>query len=552
MSQTLDVVTIQLLRNRVASLIEEMHYHLYRSGYSTVIRETRDFSCAVTDARGRIAVAPDLIIHCTIYRSLIEKILEVHGPQDLQAGDVFLCNHPYEGGLAHVSDMAVIAPVLHDNLLVGFIGSIAHKPDVGGAVPGSVSGQATEIFQEGLLLPPVRLYRAGVRNDDLHRVIGANSRWPRLLLGDLDGQVGVVRMGTERVARLCQEFGAATFAGSMEAVLAASEKEFRAAIATLPEGSYVAEGFLDSDGVRQNQPVRFQARVSHAAGRLCFDFSGSDPQTIGPVSLRPPLVEACCFHALIGLLNPELRFTDGARSMIDIVTPVGSVVHAVAPAPASSYMGACQKLIDVILEAMGPFKPERAVANAGGSGGAIGFAWQDEKYRQRGNQYEILGSAYGASAVADGCSGVTVHLSNIHGAPIEIIESEYPCRIERFELIPDSGGAGRFRGGLGVRRRYRVLSAVTLIYRGDRSKIAPKGLQGGMNGAPSRLMLHPGTPQEQQLPSSCRVVLEAGTVVDICAAGGGGYGPAADREPGLVQDDIRQGYVSVDQAPGPR
>lgn len=548
MDATPDVVTVQLLRNRVASLIEEMHYHLYRSGYSTIIRESRDFSCAVTDHLGRIAVAPGLIIHCTIYRSLIAKILEIHGAPGIQPGDVFVCNHPYEGGLAHASDMAVIAPVFSDERLVGFVGSIAHKPDIGGSVPGSVSGQSTELFQEGLLLPPVRLYLSGTPNEDLARVIRANTRWPRLLMGDLDGQVGVVRMGAERIANLCREFGVDIFTSAMDTVLSASEREFRAAIAGLPEETHEAEGFLDGDGVRPNQPVRFHARVTHANGRLRFDLSGSDPQTTGPVSLRPPLVEACCFHALIGLLNPDLRFTDGARAIIEVIAPEGSVVNAISPAPASSYIGACQKLIDVLLEAMGPFKPERAVANAGGSGGAIGMSWHEQKYRERGNQYEILGSAYGASASTDGCSGVTVHLSNLHAAPIEIIESEYPCRIERFELLSGSGGSGRFRGGLGVRRRYRVLSPVTLIYRGDRAKVAPKGLRGGGNGAPSRLILDPGTPREKQLPSSCRMELEADSVVDICAAGGGGYGPPSERDPESIKSDVINGYVLPAQA----
>lgn len=548
MKGSLDGVTVQLLRNRVASLIEELHYHLYRSGYSTIIRESRDFSCAVTDRMGRIAVAPALIVHATIYRSLIEKILELHATDGIRAGDVFVCNHPYEGGVAHVSDMAVIAPIFSDQALIGFVGSIAHKPDVGGSVPGSVSGQATELFQEGLLLPPVKLYQSGSRNEDMARLLRANCRWPSLLMGDLEGQVGVVTMGAERIAKLCQEFGASVFAASMEAVLKASEREFRTALAALPEQTHEAEGFLDSDGVRLNRPVRFHARVTHANGRLRFDLSGCDPQTTGPVNLRPPLIEACCFHALIGLLNPDLRFTDGARAVVELIAPKGSVVNALPPAPVSSYMMACQKLIDVLLEAMNPFKPERAVANAGGSGGAISLAWRDQKHRERGNQYEILGSAYGASAAGDGCSGITVHLSNIHAASIEIIESEYPCRIERFELIADSGGGGKFRGGLGVRRRYRMLAPVTMIYRGDRAKNAPKGIEGGCNGAPSRLLLHPGTDREEQLPSSCRMELEAGSVVDICAAGGGGFGLPGEREPQRMKSDLEEGYVTPEGA----
>ncbi len=175
-----DVVTVQLLRNRVASLIEEMQYHLYRSGYSTIIRESRDFSCAITDRAGRIAVAPELVVHCTIYRSLVENILAIHGDGGIASGDVFISNHPYEGGIAHVSDVAVVTPIFSDGELIGFVGSIAHKPDVGGSVPGSVSGQSTELFQEGLLLPAVKLYQGGVRNEDMARLLRANCRWPEL------------------------------------------------------------------------------------------------------------------------------------------------------------------------------------------------------------------------------------------------------------------------------------------------------------------------------------------------------------------------------------
>lgn len=545
---SMDVITIQLLRNRVASLIDEMQYHLYRSGYSTIIRESRDFSCAVTDRQGRIVVAPELIIHCTIYRSLVGKVLEQYGEQGLQAGDLFVCNHPYEGGIAHVSDMAVLAPIFHGGTLVGFTGSIAHKPDIGGSVPGSVSGQATELFQEGLLLPPVRLYQAGQRNEDMFRVVAANTRWPALLMGDLQGQIGVITAGVQRVQSLCEEFGADVYTQAMQAILDASAQEFRRALAQLPAGVHEAEGFMDSDGVRTEQRVRFNARVEHTGGRLVVDLSKSDPQTVGPVNLRLPQVEACCFHALIGLMDPTMQYSDGAREILEIKAPAGLVVNSIAPAPASSYMGACQKLIDVLIEAMGQFKPERALAHSGGSGGAIGFAWQDEKYRRRGNQFEIMGSAYGASASNDGCSGVTVHLSNIHAAPIEIIESEYPCRIERYELIPGSGGAGRFRGGLAIRRRYRVLSPVTIIYRGDRSKVAPKGLQGGADGAPSRLLLAPGTAQERQLPSACRAQLEADSVLELCSAGGGGFGPIAERDRERLQSDLANGYILADDA----
>ena len=543
MAKSDDNVTAQLLRNRIASLMEEMHYHFFRSGYSTIVRESRDFSCVITDSSGRIPVAPPMILHAPVYFHLISHILEVY-KNAITDGDIILCNHPYEGNLPHASDFAVVAPIFHQGALVGFAGSIAHKADIGGTVPGSTYGQATEMFQEGMLLPPVKLYRAGRRDEDMARLISANSRQPRLLLGDLDGQVGVLMLARQRVAELCDRFGRDVFIASLESTIAASAREFRRALAELPDGSHEAEGFLDSDGVDRERPVRLHARATIAHGELTIDLSGCDPQTVGPVNLRRALIESCCFYAIIGLIDPNLRYSDGARDMVRIVTQPGTVVDARPPAAASTYITASMKLMDVLLAALGPFKPERAIAHSGGTGGAMTLAWHDKA--GRANQFEIFGSSYGGTASGDGLSGVTVHLSNIRGAPIEIIESEFPCLLRRFELIPDSGGAGKFRGGLSFRREYEVLAPATLVYRCDRAKFAPRGLDGGHDGAKSRLTLHPGTPQAEIMPSSIRLELAAGDTFEIRAAAGGGFGSPAQREVAAIRDDVENGYVSAE------
>jgi N-methylhydantoinase B len=542
-AEPVDNVTVQLLRNRVASLMEEMHYHFFRSGYSTIVRESRDFSCVITDRNGRIPVAPPMILHAPVYFHLINRILQVYDGT-LEDGDVVLCNHPYEGNLPHASDFAVVAPIFHADELVAFAGSIAHKPDIGGVVPGSTYGQATEMFQEGMLLPPVKLYSAGRRDDDLLRLIGANSRQPRLLLGDLDGQVGVLQLARERVAGLCAGFGASVFAAAIESTIAASAREFRHALSGLPDGTHEAESFLDSDGVDRDRPVRLHVRATVQRGELTIDLTGCDPQCKGPVNLRRALIESCCFYAIIGLIDPILRYSDGAREVVRIVTKPGSVVDARPPAAASTYITSSMKLMDVLLAALGPFKPERAIAHSGGTGGAMTLAWHGEP--RRANQYEIFGSSYGAAANGDGLSGVTVHLSNIRGTPVEILESEFPCRLRRFELIPDSGGAGRHRGGMSFRREYEVLAPATLIYRCDRAKFAPQGLSGGCEGAKSRLTLHPGTDRAQIMPSSCRVELVPGDTFEIRAAAGGGFGPPQERDSAALREDIENGYVSIE------
>ena len=538
-----DSITIQILRNRIASLMDEMHYHFYRSGYSTIVRESRDYSCVILDNKGRLLVAPPMFFHGCIYPHFVARVVELYGADGFEDGDVFLSNHPYEAGLPHVPDMGVVAPVIHDGELVGFSGVIAHKADVGGTVPGSTYGQATELFHEGLLLPPVKIHSAGVPNRDMERLIAANSRQARLVLGDLGSQVGVACMGRDRMKTLSERYGAAGMCDALSAMIEASAAEFRAAVARLPEGSHEGEGFLDSDGVNRDDPVRLHVRVTIKDGVVEFDFSGSADQCRGPVNLRPSLIEGCCFHALLGLLDPALRYSDAAHDVVRIVTPPRSVVNAEQPAPVSSYMQACQKLIDVVLEGLGPFRPERAIANSGGSGGAMTIAWRRPERLARGNQYEIFGSAYGAANGQDGTSGTTVHLTNILITPIEIIETEFPCRVTRFELIPGSGGAGEFRGGLSFRRQYELLEPATVIYRGDRAKFPPKGMAGGEPGAPSRFLVNPGTPGETAMPSQCRVELETGEGFCVEAAGGGGYGDVARRNPNALERDLREGYA---------
>ncbi len=288
----MDPITIQILRNKIASLVDEMHYHFYRSGYSTIIRESRDFSCVILDATGRLIVAPPMFFHAPVYRHLVGRILEVHGAE-IAAGDVFVSNHPYEGGLPHVSDMAFVAPVFAGGRIVAFAGSIAHKADVGGAVAGSTSANATELFHEGLLIPPIRIVAAGRALPNVERIILNNSRQPALVRGDMQAQIAVTQMGAARVAELCGRFGAATVTGAFAAILGGAAQELRAAIARLPPGEASAEGLLDSDGVTVDKPIKLAVKITIAGGLATFDFSASDPQARGPVNLRPSMVEAC-------------------------------------------------------------------------------------------------------------------------------------------------------------------------------------------------------------------------------------------------------------------
>ena len=285
-SVMVDAITTQVVRNRISSLMQEMHYHFYRSGYSTIIRESRDFSCVILDCRGGLLVAPPMFFHAPVYRHLVGKIAERYG-NNVDPGDMFVCNHPYEGGLPHVSDMAFVAPICQGGTLVGFAGSIAHKADVGGTNPGSTSANATEIFQEGLLLPPVKICSRGVYNDDLERLILANSRQPELVRGDMHAQMAATQMGADAHPADLRAVRRAAVMEAFAALLAGAAEELRAAIKALPDGEASAEGFMDNDGVELDRPVRFAVTVRVKNGEIEFDFTKSDRQAKGPVNLRP-------------------------------------------------------------------------------------------------------------------------------------------------------------------------------------------------------------------------------------------------------------------------
>jgi N-methylhydantoinase B len=543
---SMDPITIQVLRNKIASLVEEMHYHFYRSGYSTIIRESRDFSCVILDCTGRLIVAPPMFFHAPVYRHLVTRILALYA-DGIEEGDVFVSNHPYEGGLPHVSDMAFVAPVFADGEIIGFSGSIAHKADVGGTVPGSTSANATELYHEGLLVPPIRIRARGRALADVERLILANSRQPDLVRGDVQAQIAVTEMGAARVKELAARFGAAAISGAFAAILKGAAAEMRAALAALPDGEFSAEGLLDSDGVDVDRPVKLAVAITVCDDVATFDFSASGPQARGPVNLRPSMVEACVFYCLIGCLAPKLAFNDGMRDAVRLTLPPRSIVNAEAPAPVSNYQMVNLKLVDVILEALAQFHPARAIANAGSSS-ALGIAWAKPRPGQPTMQYEIIGSAYGGGMGHDGAAATATHLSNLHVTPIEVLESEFPCRVTRFELVADSGGAGQWRGGPSMLREYELMEAATVIRRFDKTRFPPDGLAGGAPGSRSRFVVRLGTAAEQDTRASGRYEMQAGERFLIQTAGGGGYGEPRRRARAAVERDVAEGYVSAEGA----
>ena len=464
-------------------------------------------------------------------------------------GDVFVSNHPYEGGLPHVSDMAFAAPIYVGAELVGFSGSIAHKADVGGTVAGSTSANATEMYHEGLLVPPVKHLGRGANFFPMSNASSSPTagQRPRLVRGDMRAQIAVTRIGVRGVKDLCGRFGTATVTGAFAAILSGAADALRGAIRGLPEGTASAEGFLDSDGVEVDRPVKLAVTVTLKDGLATFDFSGSAPQAKGPINLRPSMIEACVFYCLIGCLDPSLQFNDGMSDAIRLILAPRTVANAEPPAPVSNYQMVNLKLVDVILEALAHFNPKRAIANAGSSS-ALSIAWGKTAAGRPSIQYEIIGSAYGGGMGHDGATGMATHLSNLHITPIEILESEYPCRVTRFDILPDSGGAGRWRGGLSLLREYELLDDATIIRRFDKTKFPPQGLDGGQQGSRARFVIKLGTAQERETGASGRYDMKAGERFLLQTAGGGGYGDPLQRNREAVLQDVAEGYVSQDMA----
>jgi N-methylhydantoinase B len=335
---------------------------------------------------------------------------------------------------------------------------------------------------------------------------------------------------------------------SFAAILKAAADEMQAAISALPDGVASADGYMDDDGVEMDKGVYFAVTITKQGDDITFDFSNSQAQAKGPINLRPSMVEACVFYSMIGCLGHNMQFNDGMRDVVNFVYAPRTITNAESPAPVSSYQKANLRLTDVILEALATFNPARAIAGSGSSG-SLSINWhQGGKPGHNTLQYEILGSAYGGGQGNDGCNATATHLSNLHVTPIEIIESEYPCRITEFNMVPDSGGAGEFRGGVAFRRRYEVTQDCTVVRRYDRYKYPPPGAKGGQQGGGSKFVIRVGTDEEESTPASGKFELQAGHAFYLESAGGGGFGDPAERDPERLARDIDEGYVSKQAA----
>jgi N-methylhydantoinase B len=544
----IDAVDLEVVKASLSGIVQEMQNSLFRTGFSTIVRESQDASCALMNATGEvIAQHVVLPLHIGAFPACTGAVIAAF--QDTIAeGDAFIINHPYHGGSPHAPDIAVITPVFVAGALFGFCGSIAHKSDIGGPVPGSCSGQAREIFNEGLHLPAVR-YQAGFQpNTDIERLIGANSRTPELVLGDIRGQLGADRLGEKRLNELVGRFGREKILACFDRLLETSETRLKAAIAEWPDGRFEAERFVDDDGIDLEQPVRIHAVVEKTGDSLHFDFSGSADQTKGPANIRPPLVQAACAYALISLIDPGMYVSSGLVRGFRITAREGSVLNPRFPASVNTYNPTIHALVDAIFDAMSHIVPGKVRADGSGSRSII--LGGRSTYTGKGYvQYEIIAGGAGARAMKDGMSGITVNQSNAKIAPVEIIESEFPTRVTRFELIADSGGAGEFRGGLGIRREYLNLADARFSIRSMKHIIPPNGCAGGAPGRAGDIWINPDTEDAKRLPTRyADYPLKEGDMFRLDTPGGGGHGDPLARDPQLVLADVEDGIVLRDVA----
>jgi len=558
-----DPITLQVIQARLAGIVQEMQNSLFRTGFSTIIRESQDASCAILNCKGEV-VAQHVVLplHMGAFPACAQGLLQVYPPSEIHEGDAFITNHPYLGGSPHAPDMAVLTPIFYrgdrfDHAhrpesiegWVGFAANMAHKSDIGGTVPGSGSGQAREIFEEGLHLPPVKYASRLQTVKEIESIITANSRTPELVIGDLRGQVGSNRLGERRVAELMERYGKEIVLASTEQLSSYTESIVRRAVASWPDGKAEGEGFIDHDGIDLDRPIRIHVAVEKKGDQVYFNFSGSSDQTRGPANIRPPLVNACCTYAIICLVDPYLPINQGLTRVVKTTFREGSVLDPRFPAAVNTYMPTAHVVVEAIFKALGHLVPEKRIAGGSGSAAMV-LGGRGTGGKRAYVHYEIFTGGAGARWGKDGVSATAFHLSNCKTAPVEIIESEFPTRVERFDLLTDSGGAGNWRGGLGFVREYRILQdEVRFSLRTDKHLIEPWGNEGGKQGGKGACIINPGAKEEKRLPSRFGdYVLKKGSLLRLERPGGGGMGNPLERDAETVLEDVRQGYVSVERA----
>lgn len=543
----LDPITLEIIQNSLGSVVDESFVALMKSAFSQNIKERRDHSCAIVDVQGRLIAQArqSLPIHLGSLMGLMRALLKVVPLSTIQEGDIFIANDPFEAGGTHLPDLNMAMPVFSGNRVIAFVCNIAHHADFGGMAVGSMAGGMTEIYQEGLRVPIVKLYERHVLQQGVYDLVLANTRVTEERRGDLFAQVAAARLGGRRLNEVIQKYGAEVVESAFEEIVKRTEKRMRLAISALPEGVYAFEDVMDDDGCG-NRDIKIRIEVHVTGDRLRISFAGTSPQVRGNINCTATATNSALCYTLKALLDPEIPNNQGVLDVCEWSAPEGSLVNATFPAAVANRAHTAQRIVDVLIGALARALPDRAVAAANGANTTAIFTGVRPENGQRYIYFETLGGGFGGRAHADGKDGVQVHITNTSNLPVEAIEMDYPLMVQHYGFVEDSGGAGEHRGGLGLRRVITPIGhECTFSGSGERFSTNPWGLFGGKPGHVGRFAVRKedGT----IVPVSSKpsgVTFSAGDCVIIETPGAGGYGNPTNRSREQLEEDSRSGKFS--------
>jgi len=543
-----DPITFEVIKNALAATADEMALIVMRSAYSPVVRDTMDYSTALCDRNGKlIAQGLTLAVQLGSFPDSMRILMADHAAA-AKPGDVYIYNDPYGSGGQHLPDFYVVKPIFHEGAIEGWACTMAHHCDVGGIAPGSIAIHATEVLQEGLCLPIVKLHEAGVPNEMLFGILAKNTRMPVQLLGDIRAQLAACSVGEKGYLDLLKRYGRGALRSYLEALHDQAEQAMRSIIASIPDGSYCFEDWVD--GVGENpQPVRIAVKVVVEGDGIVIDFTGTSKQVPAAINCPVAMVNSSTYCAIRCLTNLEIPNCEGYMRPVSIHAPRGTVLNPEHPAACGARGVMGYRVFDAIMGALAAVIPDRTIAASEGGPTlfAIGGRHNDRPFVLT----EVMVGTWGARATLDGVEGISNPAANLSNNPVELIEAELPLQIVRYSLVEDSGGPGRQRGGLAFCREYRLLSdEAVCTLRSDRRDHPPYGIAGAQPGGSSTNVMNPGTDRERLLPAMpmAAMPLKKGDVLRHTSAGGGGFGPAFERDPVLVLEDVLDGKVSLQAA----
>jgi N-methylhydantoinase B len=546
-----DPIAVEVIRAALNAAAERMRITMIKTAYNHIISESLDFGCAIFDADVQmIAQGVGLPIFQGHLGFPIQATLRDRGLEAFREGDVFIHNDPYTGNGNHVNDVAMFAPVFWEGRLTGFVSVKAHWTDVGGPVPSSMQVGSTDFRQEGLRFRSVRLFSRGELNDEVMRIIAGNIRVESGTLKDVQAMVAVCRSGEASFKEILTRYGRDAVLEATRIYMEQSERRTRTELARIPAGVYRAVGHFDNDGIALDRPVRVEMAVAVGDGSMTVDFTGSSPQVTGPFNCGDAITISACRMLMKCLTTPLDLVDEGCFRPLRVLIPPRSVLAAEEPAPTARYYVPINLLLDLGLRALAEAVPDRIPAGSyADQMPTIAFGTHPETGRLF-IQGDLNAGGTGARPTADGESGMIIFGgSTARNNPVEVVESRIgSMRILRYGLRPDSGGAGRFRGGLGIERVYRFLSPAFITFSLERKVTPPWGLQGGRDGAVNGVEITAPDGAVRHVRKATQHPIAAGEVVRIMTGGGGGYGPPAARDRAAVLRDVREGYVSAEAA----